>query len=893
MQFLVNLLLLFNLIQPDINVELVNHSSEILPGKSQVSVFRITNNSSEIITPNLNLNLPNGWKLISKPIDFQVSPNTSKLIIYNYKSPKSTDAGSFTINFKLDYNSYTYTNELKVTVLKYINFQITNFKSPSFVKDEKRFVCSYKIQNLGNSKEELLLNSVKGEIKGNVKLNLEKNGSEIVEVEQLVPENIYRTKRLFNDLQVKISSIDSTLFKKTTVIAYPNKSYKPKPILGYQLNSRLSNLYFENTNLNTNVLQYELQGNGYLDTNKEHFVGLHFRMTDRPDLGLFETYNRATVTYKTENNYLQVGDISLNFSRLLEQFRLGKGFYYKRFLKKIELESFYNTLSYYQLIKNQGGLGFKYLFNDRLNLGTKHIVKNYADGSGLALTSSITSNYESEKSRFTGEYGISSKNSNLSLATFMLYRLSLKKLTINSNVLYSQQGFEGFYYDTSSFNLNANYKLLTRLYLTANSQYQKVNQRLDEFVDQQVIPISNIYNFGFQYYKSKRISHLLRLNYRAYQDRGPLNQFNYQEQTLRYRFNLRRKRFSLLSILNYGINENLQVVTNEATKQTYGGQLTTSYAPVSNLKLGTSLNYFKSNRYNEFVNEYLFYGFHLAYNFKNKFNFNLGFRNEFPLEELYQQNSYLNFLAAYNFLNIHKFSINGRLNNSLFDNDSPDIFIAFNYHLNFELPLVKNKNFGSLKGVISSIKPEANKNIVLNIDRFSIITNKNGEYQFKNIPAGNHYLSIDNTSIEENAVTDIKTPLEVEIIPNKTQIIDFKIVSPAKIEGKIIYEKLNQLQSSKFENEQLPEFIIKLENEKGKFLTLFDPLTGNFIFSQVVPGKYTISIITKNYEDNFDFESSSKEIEVKANEVINVVFNIKDKVRKMRFEKKKLNLISN
>ena len=96
------------------------------------------------------------------------------------------------------------------------------------------------------------------------------------------------------------------------------------------------------------------------------------------------------------------------------------------------------------------------------------------------------------------------------------------------------------------------------------------------------------------------------------------------------------------------------------------------------------------------------------------------------------------------------------------------------------------------------------------------------------------------------------------------------------------------MQAKEFTN-TFPQLIIKLQ--KGEFVlyTRTDQ-NGEFSFSEVKPGKWDISIVTKGLEKKYTFPKKSKQLNLSSGKDIFVSFQVKDKSRKIKFKNKKFNL---
>jgi len=73
------------------------------------------------------------------------------------------------------------------------------------------------------------------------------------------------------------------------------------------------------------------------------------------------------------------------------------------------------------------------------------------------------------------------------------------------------------------------------------------------------------------------------------------------------------------------------------------------------------------------------------------------------------------------------------------------------------------------------------------------------------------------------------------------------------------------------------------------FYTMTD-VEGHFSFSELSPGEWTLSVVTKNLSNKFLFDKPVQAIHLENGTTVEANFMMKDKVRKINFGTKKMNL---
>lgn len=303
--------------------------------------------------------------------------------------------------------------------------------------------------------------------------------------------------------------------------------------------------------------------------------------------------------------------------------------------------------------------------------------------------------------------------------------------------------------------------------------------------------------------------------------------------------------------------------------------------------MGIFSDYLKSNRYSFTSIDFLFYGVSFFYNPNNQIQMSLNYRNNVPLEEFYKTNSIFNL--------DFKYKINARNAISLVTNYSmpsnsmeKDLFISARYDIKFDIPVSKDKNLGHLRGKVQGLENENLGGIVLNMNEVSTVTDKKGVFEFNDLMPEKYYLTLDQLTFNQSYITSQKIPLEIQILPQKTDTLTIDFIKPVRIFGKITYEQTAQIQSNGFKN-KLPQLILKLDNGTDEFFTVVNE-KGNYSFSEIRPGEWNLSIVAKGLENKFEFIDRVKKLQLQSGKNETVDFLVKDKSRKINIKNSNIKL---
>ena len=129
--------------------------------------------------------------------------------------------------------------------------------------------------------------------------------------------------------------------------------------------------------------------------------------------------------------------------------------------------------------------------------------------------------------------------------------------------------------------------------------------------------------------------------------------------------------------------------------------------------------------------------------------------------------------------------------------DDPEFTATLSYPYNFGIPLKEIIKAGD-KRPNNIWQWRTAEGIILNLEKKSAITDKNGEYFISTIQPGRHLFFVDRSKFEINEITSIPSPIEVEVFENQETMLNFKITKGAKLTGNIsIAEKIHDILKNK------------------------------------------------------------------------------------------------
>lgn len=870
------------------SIEIIKVPNEFVPGKHQTIIFQVTNHSDKRIQPEVNLQLPKGWVIITAPSKFILNPKESKRLLYSVSLSSQAKKGLEQITIVMrhqDTETEIERKTISVNVKKIHNVSLDVMDKPKYLKDGEAFTCKYFITNKGNVDEKIKLLSRKGSVIGKTDFILPIDSTAFISVEQLIPKS-NKTQIIINDLSIYLQDADTTFTKNIPITVYPNQSRKSNVYHTYPIETSLLYSTIDNTTDKTSFFQYDIHGKGFMDRKENHYVELIAKGTNNSGIQRFETINRHLLLYKYKQSKIQIGDFTFGLSRLLENIRLGRGALFSQDIGKLNVVLFYNQLLYFPSVKNQMGGSFSIKPNKHFLFKFNSIYREYVVKENNSIAFSGICNYNNETTFLKAEYATSFQNEKTGFGTFLNGLYKKKAFQLNTDIMFTGKDFQGYYNNTVFNSSSINIVLNKHFSVTTQVNYNFINPK-DDLITSQVAPFNQSYSTALQYSKNKNTNHKLAIIYRNNQDRSDIEKFNYIENSIRYSYKYKSEH------LNFQLGAEIASTKNKMSPEqyvegtSYSAFLNSNYSFKKKIKVSAFSDYSKSNRYTAASVDYLFYGASISYNPTDKLHFNVNYRNNFPLEEWYKTNSIFNLDFKYK-LNARN-SFSAVANYSQPSNTSEkDIFVSLKYDIKLDLPISKNKNLGNLKGQIKCSESENVDGVILNMNDITTVTNKKGEFEFNDLAPDKYFLTIDQSTYNRNYITEQSIPIEIQIIPQKTDSLTINFIKPVQINGKITYKETAQIQSSGFKN-KLPQLILKLDNGVDQFFTLVNE-RGEYNFSEIRPGDWNLSIVTKGLESKFEFVDNFKTIKLISGINQTIDFLVKDKARKINIKNSNIQL---
>ena len=212
------------------------------------------------------------------------------------------------------------------------------------------------------------------------------------------------------------------------------------------------------------------------------------------------------------------------------------------------------------------------------------------------------------------------------------------------------------------------------------------------------------------------------------------------------------------------------------------------------------------------------------------------------------------------------------------------------YHIPFGIPLGLKKDIGKIKGKIYMAEDQelsGIKGVLVRLNNFTTITDNQGNFLFQGLKAGEYYLQVDYSSLDENSITADKTPLKLKIEQGEEVETNIGICRKVIVKGEIIQydfppgkltEKTNLIKKGGISNVYL-----ELKNKNsGEIRRCMSDREGNFILADLRPGEWVFSITGINLPSFYYLANYPKELSLKAGEICKINIQVLPLRRKIK-----------
>jgi len=868
---------------------IVIKKDSLRPGIPTSVSFKIENTSSENKTYLLNVETSSSSisPILIKD-EITVSPSDTRIYIVPLRIAAEASAGKYEISLNISEkdSENKSTEKTEIIVAENRNLSITLLESPEFIKAGQVIKASFILKNNGNTKEHLVMESTNSLISQVNTLILPPGANKVITVIKNTDPNLGK-----NDYQNLNLTARSTVNPAQAVTAYSSvKIISTKPVeedIYYRLpvSASLSFIGAQNKGVYQDGFQGEIYGKGSLTNKNTNQIEFHAVTKNPIEFNAFTPYEEYFINYKDANLFVHLGDKAYSASYLTEFARYGRGAEIRYDFQKFSIGSFYNRPRFFRDIKEEFNIYSKFKIKKESDITVGYLYKtpfsekNNFTSSNTLFNSNTHLPYVAGKFQLlknldaSGEITYSKTDETQGTAYMVQTHANFKKVSGSLMYLKASPKFAGYFSNTSTFNGNIQYKPLKKVTLFANYIEDAKNYQRDTLL--LAAPYRRYLQYGAQYNYIKSGFIMVNSGYQKYQDRLMPRQFDYDEKFFRVSINQKIGEFNVNLEGQFGNTNNF--LTG------FSGNSTFYTANIGFEKFRTSFSVFGSyaitSRYQLQNQKQTYIGARVISRLSEKTNFSLFYQNNYMPEDYFKDRNLLEALFHHQLFKNHEIDLSGRYNLQRGDLSNKDFIFSLRYTLRMNVPVQKIAEYTTLTGNISNLGVKKVDGIRLIMGNHITITDKAGNYVFKNVPPGDYFLEIDKSTTQLNDIPFSNFPATLHLI-QKENIYNFGLTTAANIQGSILFNEneekgqyvFAQYQPKK-ESKKNNGVIIEATNGEQtyrKICIIGEP----FDFTYLRPGNWTMKVYRNGLDKRYKISTDQFQFVLKPSETKNIVITI-------------------
>lgn len=780
---------------------------------------------------------------------------------------------------------------------------VSMLNSPEYVKAGETINASFLLKNNGNVSENVILESTNAAVIEGTPLTLLPGEERIITIQKKTNPDLGKNE--YQNLSLSVYSEDNIKQKQTTYTSVRIISVQPaEDDIFHRLpvTASASFIGMRNRGEYNNGFQGEIYGKGSLDKNNEHL--LEFRaVTKNPvEFNSFTQYEEYFINYKKDHFFIHLGDKNYSSSFLTEYARYGRGAEIRFDMKNVSLGGFYNHPRFFRDIKDEFNIyskfrlagaseitaGYLYKVPRRENLGLRF--------SGFRLNSDAHLPYLAGKFKLNSHLEVSgeasySKTHNTDGTAFM-FQAATAFEKINGNIMYTRSSpeYAGYFNNTSTFNGNLQYRLSKKINVLANYVQDARNFQRDTLL--LAAPYRKFLQYGVQYRYLKSGSVMLHSGFQRYEDRLMPKEFDYKERFFKISIDQQIGIFQLNMEGQFGKTDNYL--------SGFSGNSGFYTMNIGFEKFKTSFNlygsYANTSRYQMQEQKQFYYGARIFSRFSDRMSFSIFYQNNYIPEDYYADRNLFEILFRRRLFPGHEIDISGRYALQRGELNHKDFIFSLRYAVHFNVPMQKTADYTALSGTVRNLGVKKIEGIRLILGNHLSVTDKNGNYTFKNIIPGNYILEIDRSTTDMNDIPDVNFPASL-MLAGKENIFNFGLLSAGQIQGNIHYS----------ESENASAFTgipLKKENKKNKKLILetsngdqtYRKIVGigeKYDFTYLRPGIWNVKVYRNGLEKRYKIPVDSFQFILKSSETRDLIIHVVKQASEIKYQKEIIKVMYN
>ncbi len=874
-----------------VEISAKNIPENLVPGKNYTIAFEITNTTGNSLNLNCEYEASDEFYLTTNIKKVLVAANNKKIVLFTFGVNNNCAAGNYKALLHItDKNMPIASREIALKVSKLYNLTVEVLYAPEYLRLEKEFYCEYLVTNNGNSEERINFEAFRPLKIVPANAVLKPDSSLVVAVYQKVPENVNNKTMVLNNLKAIIVSKDTLFSNRVAITVYPKNTKKPD--LYHRFPITVSTIFNSLKGLDTlNVFKFKVNGQGYLDTNNQHYLSFEYSGPSQSDIVRFGEYERYSVLYRSKKMEAVLGHVNFSLSNITETSRYGTGGIVSYDFGKTTATLFYVQPKFTKLISDSYGGKILHNLSDKTYVEAGFINRTlFEDHEEFnSKIFNIASFYTHDKIKINGEAAYESNYKTNGFAFSLASYLNFNKVYLINSAQYSDKNYKGYLRNSKQLLSLVNYRFNKKIDMQIGLDYRAINPVRDT-INYTSSPITTKYqayvNYNINRNNKIRIGGYLRKK----EDQLSLQYYNFEEKLATLSFYSRMPyKYNLIWQNRVGKTNNF-LAESTFPQNAFFSSLSISGNIFKNLIVGVNGDYQQSNKQsleNKILKTF-YYGGNLQYNLKSNLNLNVFYKKNYDFDELDESQNYLQAQLNFNYQRKHLLSVSVSQSSLPVFPIKKELLITASYSFVVNVPVSKNKTVGSLTGKIISAEKNNLEGILVFLDDQIAMTNEKGVFNFYSLKPKTYRLYIKQSSLPKGKIIIHQQPIDIDIFPNKETEVFYEMGNTGSLFGQVIFKDTLLIQSAKF-IKKLPNLIVKISKEDNTFYTKTDK-DGKFWFKELTPGEWTVELVVKNLLNDFTFSETQKTISIDSDEESKAVFKASNKNREIKKSDKKFKL---
>lgn len=792
------------------------------------------------------------------------------------------------------YDGTSFTKTTKVIVSGNRKLSLTSLDSPEFIRAGETIQASFLLKNNGNVTEKLILESKNAVVDNDTYITLAPNESKVIRISKITNAELGQNE--YQNLNLSVYSQDNPKENQTAYVSVRVISVKPTEDDVYHrlpVSASLSFIGMKNMGVYDNGFQGEIYGKGTLDKENKNQIEFHAVTANPVEFNTFTQYEEYFINYKRNNFFVHLGDKTYSASYLTEYARYGRGAEIRYDFKKFSLGGFYNHPRFFRDIKDEFNVysAFKMGKESEVTAGYLYKVprKGEMNFSNIRLDSEAHLPYTAGKFKISkniilsGEAAYSKTEQMEGTAYMAQAQATFDRL--NGNLMYMRASpkFAGYFTNSSTFNGNLQYRVLNRVSVFANYMQDARNFERDTLF--LAAPYRNYLQYGIQYKYLTNGLITVYNGFQKYQDRLEPRQFDYYERFFKVSVDQKIGMFQINLQGQFGKTNNYL--------SGFNGNSNFYSTNISFEKFRTSFNIYASyaitSRYQLENQRQIYYGARIYSRFSDKTSLSLFYQNNYMPEEYFRDRNLFEVLFHQQLFPGSELDLSGRYSLQRGDLGNKDFIFSLRYTLRLNVPVQRIAEYTTLSGNISNLGVKRTGGIRLMLGNYLSVTDKDGNYMFKNIIPGNYFLEIDRSTADINDITNIPFPVSVNLT-DKENTLNFGLTTASTVKGIIQLSENDDKEQYSFvqlrpSTEKKKKQSIIIEASSGdqtyrKIAFIGEP----FDFTYLRPGEWKIKLYRNGLDKRYKIAIDSFQYHLKPSETQNIVIHIVKQQSEIKYQ---------